>query len=178
MSTKDCLQYFEPYGPTLVEWINDSSCASAGGCLSERGGGTQQLEWSWRQRPCVMGQPLRPAAPLLPPCRCHLSAGCVVFADAASARRAIAGTGHPLAPEELSTAPDADDQHMTDAGLDPEGVSLVACCGVLRAWAGRQLTLLHVATITQHAPACLLYQPRRRRCRLCSPHSLPLAQGA
>jgi len=26
MSTKDCLQYFDDYGPTLVEWINDSSC--------------------------------------------------------------------------------------------------------------------------------------------------------
>jgi len=26
MSTKDCLQYFGEYGPTFVEWINDSSC--------------------------------------------------------------------------------------------------------------------------------------------------------
>lgn len=26
MSTKDCMQYFDDYGPTLVEWINDSSC--------------------------------------------------------------------------------------------------------------------------------------------------------
>ena len=26
MSTKDCLKYFELYGPVFVEWINDSSC--------------------------------------------------------------------------------------------------------------------------------------------------------
>lgn len=47
--------------------------------------------------------------------------GCVVFADAATARRAIAGSGHPLAPEELTQAPDDMDQVMTDAGLDPAG---------------------------------------------------------
>lgn len=70
MSTKDCLQYFDDYGPTLVEWINDSSC-------------------------------------------------CVVFADAATTRRAIAGSGHPLTPEELNSAPDDMDQVMTDANLDP-----------------------------------------------------------
>lgn len=27
MSTKDCLAYFEEYGPRFVEWIDDSSCA-------------------------------------------------------------------------------------------------------------------------------------------------------
>lgn len=26
MSTRDCLSYFDDYAPTLVEWINDSSC--------------------------------------------------------------------------------------------------------------------------------------------------------
>lgn len=26
MSTEDALQYFGDYGPTFVEWINDSSC--------------------------------------------------------------------------------------------------------------------------------------------------------
>ena len=26
MSTKECLQYFTDYGPSYVEWINDSSC--------------------------------------------------------------------------------------------------------------------------------------------------------
>ena len=26
MSTRDCLQYFEDYGPSLVEWLDDSSC--------------------------------------------------------------------------------------------------------------------------------------------------------
>lgn len=35
MSTKDCLQYFDDYGPTLVEWINDSSCE----CFCFFGGG-------------------------------------------------------------------------------------------------------------------------------------------
>lgn len=46
-----------------------------------------------------------------------------MFADAATTRRAIAGTGHPLAPEELSSAPDDMDQVMTDAdaALDPAG---------------------------------------------------------
>ncbi|KAF8072386.1 ncbp3 [Scenedesmus sp. PABB004] len=64
MSTADCLAYFEDYGPTLVEWINDSSC-------------------------------------------------CVVFEDGGSARRAIAGTGHPLAGEdELAAAPDDMDAAM------------------------------------------------------------------
>eukprot|EP00878_Enallax_costatus_P019473 GHUV01020545.1.p1 GENE.GHUV01020545.1~~GHUV01020545.1.p1 ORF type:complete len:289 (+),score=95.13 GHUV01020545.1:1287-2153(+) len=43
--------------------------------------------------------------------------GCVVFEDAASTRRAIAGTGHPLTQDELSTAPDSLDEHMMD--LDP-----------------------------------------------------------
>jgi hypothetical protein len=49
-----------------------------------------------------------------------------VFADGATTRRAIAGSGHPLAPEELSTAPDDMDQVMTDANLDPAGMSGVA----------------------------------------------------
>lgn len=26
MSTKECLQYFEDYGPSRVEWLDDSSC--------------------------------------------------------------------------------------------------------------------------------------------------------
>ena len=26
MGTKDCLSYFEDFGPIFVEWINDSSC--------------------------------------------------------------------------------------------------------------------------------------------------------
>lgn len=26
MSTADCLSYFSDYGPTFVEWIDDSSC--------------------------------------------------------------------------------------------------------------------------------------------------------
>lgn len=42
-----------------------------------------------------------------------------MFADAATSRRAIAGTGHPLAKEELASAPDDMDQVMTDATLDP-----------------------------------------------------------
>jgi hypothetical protein len=53
-------------------------------------------------------------------------AGCVVFADGATTRRAIAGSGHPLAPEELSTAPDDMDQVMTDANLDPAGRAALA----------------------------------------------------
>jgi hypothetical protein len=53
--------------------------------------------------------------------------GCVEFADAATARRAIAGSGHPLAPEELMQAPDDMDQVMTDAGLDPAGGLLRQC---------------------------------------------------
>lgn len=28
MSTADCYKYFSDYSPTLVEWINDSSCES------------------------------------------------------------------------------------------------------------------------------------------------------
>uniref|UniRef100_A0A383V5T6 Nuclear cap-binding protein subunit 3 n=1 Tax=Tetradesmus obliquus TaxID=3088 RepID=A0A383V5T6_TETOB len=63
MSTSDVLAYFDEYGPSLVEWINDSSC-------------------------------------------------CVVFEDAATTRRAIAGCGHPLTAEELSTAPDFMDETM------------------------------------------------------------------
>jgi hypothetical protein len=43
-----------------------------------------------------------------------LPAGCVVFDDAASARRAIAGCGHPLAPEDLASAPDGLDKAMMD----------------------------------------------------------------
>jgi hypothetical protein len=61
------------------------------------------------------------------------AAGCVVFADAATARRAIAGSGHPLAPEELTHAPDDMDQVMTDAGLDPAGGS--AAQFVVGSWA-------------------------------------------
>lgn len=38
--------------------------------------------------------------------------GCVVFEDAATTRRAIAGCGHPLTAEELSTAPDSMDETM------------------------------------------------------------------
>lgn len=26
MSTKDCLHYFDGFGPTFVEWLNDSAC--------------------------------------------------------------------------------------------------------------------------------------------------------
>lgn len=44
-----------------------------------------------------------------------------MFADAATTRRAIAGSGHPLTPEELNSAPDDMDQVMTDANLDPAG---------------------------------------------------------
>lgn len=51
MSTGDCLKYFVDYGPTFVEWINDSSCN-------------------------------------------------VTFRDADTARRAIAGTGRPMPPDE------------------------------------------------------------------------------
>jgi hypothetical protein len=29
MSTKECLEYFKEYGPSYVEWINDSSCTSS-----------------------------------------------------------------------------------------------------------------------------------------------------
>jgi hypothetical protein len=50
-----------------------------------------------------------------------------VFADAATTRRAIAGTGHPLAKEELSSAPDDMDQVMTDANLDPAGEYAFVC---------------------------------------------------
>lgn len=31
MSTNDVLQYFGAFGPTFVEWINDSSCECGGG---------------------------------------------------------------------------------------------------------------------------------------------------
>ncbi|KAF5840065.1 hypothetical protein DUNSADRAFT_17800 [Dunaliella salina] len=62
MSTKDCLQYFGDYGPTFIEWINDSSCV-------------------------------------------------VVFRDAHSARRAMAGVGRPLPSEEMAGE--------SSAGLDP-----------------------------------------------------------
>jgi hypothetical protein len=41
-----------------------------------------------------------------------LLAGCVVFEDAATTRRAIAGCGHPLTSEELSSAPDSMDETM------------------------------------------------------------------
>jgi hypothetical protein len=37
MSTKDCLQYFDDYGPTLVEWINDSSCEYQAGSRGVQG---------------------------------------------------------------------------------------------------------------------------------------------
>lgn len=50
MSTEDCMSYFGDYGPTHVEWIDDSSCN-------------------------------------------------VVFADPASAQRAIVGLGRPLSPD-------------------------------------------------------------------------------
>lgn len=40
-----------------------------------------------------------------------------MFADAATTRRAIAGCGHPLTPEELSSAPDSMDETMME--LDP-----------------------------------------------------------
>eukprot|EP00775_Hariotina_reticulata_P012857 gene12856-12984_t len=68
MGTSDVLKFFDEYAPTLVEWINDSSC-------------------------------------------------CVVFEDAATTCRAIAGSGHPLAPEELSSAPDSMDVAM--GGVEP-----------------------------------------------------------
>lgn len=51
LSTSDCLRYFTEYGPTFVEWLNDSACV-------------------------------------------------VVFADAASALRAMRGTGVALPPAE------------------------------------------------------------------------------
>ncbi|KAK9839814.1 hypothetical protein WJX81_003513 [Elliptochloris bilobata] len=61
LSTQDCLGYFGDYGPTFVEWLDDSSCN-------------------------------------------------VLFEDAGSAKRAIAGRGRPLPPD--NAAPDC-------AGLDP-----------------------------------------------------------
>jgi hypothetical protein len=35
MSTHDCLAYFEDYGPSFIEWINDSACecGTQGGVL-------------------------------------------------------------------------------------------------------------------------------------------------
>ena len=55
LSTQDCLAYFGDYGPTFVEWLDDSSCN-------------------------------------------------VLFEDAGTAKRAIAGCGRPLPPDDA--APD------------------------------------------------------------------------
>lgn len=55
LSSADLLRYFGDYGPTYVEWINDSSCN-------------------------------------------------VLFADDATALRAVAGVGQPLAPDQLPAA--------------------------------------------------------------------------
>ena len=55
LATNECLSYFSDYGPTFVEWLDDSSCN-------------------------------------------------VLFEDAGSAMRAIAGRGRPLPPDDA--APD------------------------------------------------------------------------
>lgn len=60
LSTGDVLKYFADYGPTYVEWLNDSSAN-------------------------------------------------VLFGDEATAKRAIAGLGKPLPPEELPAGADAAD---------------------------------------------------------------------
>lgn len=82
-------------------------------------------------------------------------AGCVVFADGATARRAIAGTGHPLAPEELSSAPDDMDQVMTDASLDPAGEASVLL--FLSSW--RKVIIFALSQMEQPAFTCCQQVP-------------------
>lgn len=67
MSTKECMEYFGEYGPSFVEWINDSSreCdmislpTSPHDTLVVRIGGTQISGWETGERLMV------PRAPML-----------------------------------------------------------------------------------------------------------------
>jgi len=89
LSTAECLGYFEGYGPTCVEWLDDSSCN-------------------------------------------------VLFGDAGSAARAIAGRGRPLPPD--GAAPDHAGARGARAPRSERGWSAgaQATC-VLLFWQGRRV---------------------------------------
>jgi len=92
LSTAECLGYFEGYGPTCVEWLDDSSCN-------------------------------------------------VLFGDAGSAARAIAGRGRPLPPDADGAAPDHAGARLARGRRGPSRGGLLApgrpeC--VLLFWRGRR----------------------------------------
>lgn len=113
MSTGDCLAYFEDYGPSMVEWINDSSCeCGRRGCLGWHDLQVQRdqrttwwalvMHWSLIK---VQGKDC--ACPTCGCCcmwltalhMCCADAGNVVFADEATTLRAMMGRGQPIPPD-------------------------------------------------------------------------------
>jgi hypothetical protein len=113
MSTADIKAYFGDYGPRFVEWINDSSCAARGlrgqGAAGAPRGAQRKRARRARRSPTARLPRLprllsRPAAAHSWAARRRhpplFATGCVLFADAASAARAIVGCGHPLPPDQ------------------------------------------------------------------------------
>ncbi|KAF6259155.1 hypothetical protein COO60DRAFT_1460310 [Scenedesmus sp. NREL 46B-D3] len=99
MSSSDVLSYFDDgllsNGCYDMWHVKFSSAAVAAACI-----GAGVLAQRQRQDISVATQ------------RQAVQTGCVVFEDAATTRRAIAGCGHPLTAEELSSAPDSMDETM------------------------------------------------------------------
>ncbi len=147
----DCLSYFKEYGPTFVEWINDSSCerrrawrertgrggAAAGPSHPNRRAHAAATHLCPRRRhtaaaPPGFGRLTHPPAHARRrcqnACRACLAppsalAGVVTFRDKYSAARAMAGVGKPLPSEEQ---PDAAAPDAPDAGECPLAATLAA----------------------------------------------------
>jgi len=120
----------------------------------------------WRTRSTVSRDAAKlPLHPLGRPAAALCPAGCVVFADAATTRRAIAGSGHPLTPEELNSAPDDMDQVMTDANLDPAGGFCSNTVTFTVTWARSSLDTTQSASLwraySADAAVCVVHFIRR-----------------